>query len=134
MCIGVPLQVEQTESEGNYALCRDGGASERLDMRLVGELPAGTWVLAFHGAARRVLDPAEAGQIRAALQALGQVLQGDAQGVDALFADLLDREPQLPEHLRTAAPAVTLHASIPAPNRAPAAAVAPPIASEGLAP
>jgi hydrogenase expression/formation protein HypC len=100
MCIGVPLQVSAFDEGGHHALCTDGQSSERLDMRLVGELPVGTWVLAFHGAARRVLEPAEAEQIRAALQALGHVLRGEAQGVDALFADLIDREPQLPEHLR----------------------------------
>lgn len=100
MCIGTPLQVVAFEDDGHYAQCTDGALQERLDMRLVGELPVGTWVLAFHGAARRVLDPDEAAQIRAALQALGQVLAGDAQGVDALFADLVNREPQLPEHLR----------------------------------
>jgi hydrogenase expression/formation protein HypC len=100
MCIGVPLQVSEPEADGHFALCTDGASCERLDMRLVGALPVGTWVLAFHGAARRVLDPDEAQQIRAALQALGQVLGGDTQGVDALFADLVGREPQLPEHLR----------------------------------
>lgn len=100
MCIGVPLQVGAYDTGGHQALCTDGVQSERLDMRLVGELPAGTWVLAFHGAARRVLEAGEAEQIRAALQALGQVLRGEAQGVDALFADLVDREPQLPAHLR----------------------------------
>ena len=104
MCIGVPLQVMKPEGDGLFALCGDGEANERLDMRLVGALPAGTWVLAFHGAARRVLDDNEARQIRAALQALGEVLRGDEQSVDALFADLVDREPQLPEHLRPTPP------------------------------
>jgi hydrogenase assembly chaperone HypC/HupF len=103
MCIGVPLQVAQPEDDGQFALCTDGALRERLDMRLVGNLPAGTWVLAFHGAARRVLDADEAQQIRAALQALGEVLRGDESGVEALFADLVDREPQLPDHLRPAA-------------------------------
>jgi hydrogenase expression/formation protein HypC len=103
MCIGAPLQVETPDGEGLFAVCAAGGQRERLDMRLVGEQPAGTWVLAFQGAARRVLGADEAQQIRAALQALDQVLHGDAQGLDALFADLVDREPQLPPHLRTAA-------------------------------
>jgi len=104
MCIGTPLQVVAFEDDGHYAQCADGALHERLDMRLVGTLPVGTWVLAFHGAARRVLDPGEAAQIRSALQALGQVLAGNAQGVDALFADLVGREPQLPEHLRAGSP------------------------------
>jgi hydrogenase expression/formation protein HypC len=104
MCIGVPLQVETPDGEGLFAVCAADGQRERLDMRLVGEQPVGTWVLAFQGAARRVLEADEAQQIRAALQALDQVLHGDAQGLDALFADLIDREPQLPPHLRAEAP------------------------------
>jgi hydrogenase expression/formation protein HypC len=104
MCIGAPLQVETPDGEGLFAVCAADGQRERLDMRLVGEQPPGTWVLAFQGAARRVLGADEAQQIRAALQALDQVLHGDAQGLDALFADLIDREPQLPLHLRADAP------------------------------
>jgi hypothetical protein len=61
-------------------------------------------VLAFQGAARRVLDPLEAGRMRDALAALALALEGDSAGVqsgiEALFADLVDRRPQLPEHLR----------------------------------
>jgi hydrogenase expression/formation protein HypC len=74
-----------------------------LDMMIVGAQSPGTWVLAFHGAARRVLDPLEARQMRDALAALSLALDGDAEasaGIDALFADLVDRPPQLPEHLR----------------------------------
>lgn len=104
MCIGAPLQVETPDGEGLFAVCAADGQRERLDMRLIGEQPAGTWVLAFQGAARRVLEADEAQQIRAALQALDQVLHGDAQGLDALFADLIDREPQLPSHLRADVP------------------------------
>ena len=104
MCIGVPLQVLAPEGDGLFALCSDGEANERLDMRLVGALPAGTWVLAFHGAARRVLDDNEAREIRAGLRALGGVPRRAVDEIDALFADLVDREPQLPEHLRPAPP------------------------------
>lgn len=103
MCIGIPLQVLQIEADGDYALCGDGEQQERIDLRLVGAQPAGAWVLAFNGAARRVLDAAEAAQIRSALQALSAALQGQTEGFDALFADLVGREPQLPEHLRPAA-------------------------------
>jgi hydrogenase expression/formation protein HypC len=116
MCIGVPLQVETPDGEGLFAVCAAGEQCERLDMRLVGEQPVGTWVLAFQGTARRVLDADEAQQIRAALQALDQVLHGDAQGLDALFADLVDREPQLPPHLRAAATAPIAPAMPVAPN------------------
>jgi hydrogenase expression/formation protein HypC len=121
MCIGVPLQVETLDGEGLFAVCAADGQRERLDMRLVGEQPAGTWVLAFQGAARRVLEADEAQQVRAALQALDQVLHGDAQGLDALFADLIDREPQLPPHLRPAAiPAAATAVPAAAPSADPA--------------
>jgi hydrogenase expression/formation protein HypC len=108
MCIGVPLRIESGDGIRAVALAESAdGAVERrtLDMMIVGQQPPGTWVLAFHGAARRVLDPQEARQIRDALAALSIALDTDTAsaqpGIDALFADLVDRTPQLPEHLRT---------------------------------
>jgi len=100
MCIGQPLQV--VASDGSWAWCADpqhDAAPERLDMALVGPQAAGTWVLAFHGTARQVLGEQEAAQARAGRQALAAVLNGDGQ-VDAFFADLVGRTPQLPAHLR----------------------------------
>ncbi len=97
MCIGVPMRVLQTA--GLLASCEDGGHIRSVDLSLVGAQPPGTWVLVLHDAARRVLSPEEADAIRSALQALESVLRGDAC-VDHLFADLADREPPLPEHLR----------------------------------
>lgn len=102
MCIGVPLRV--IEGDGTWAVCEGRGARERVDMLIVGAQPPGTWVLVFHGAARRVLTETEALQTLDALDALGIALRGhdgDRAAIDALFADLADREPQLPEHLRT---------------------------------
>jgi len=108
MCIGVPMKIDRIE--GMIAEAETAGADgtvERhsLDMLIVGPQPPGTWVLAFCGAARRVLDEAEAQQILDALAALGIALDAGAgpppgQAIDALFADLVDREPQLPDHLR----------------------------------
>jgi hydrogenase expression/formation protein HypC len=104
MCIGVPLQVIEVELDGDFATCADGPLRERLDMRLIGAQPAGAWVLAFHGAARRVLDADEAARIRDALTALQGALDGsleaDPGAFDALFSDLVGREPVLPAHLR----------------------------------
>ncbi len=108
MCIGVPMRIESVDGMVAVAVCESaGGAVERheLDLLVVGSQPPGTWVLAFCGAARRVLDEAEARQILDALAALGIALDADAtalpeQAIDALFADLVDRVPQLPEHLR----------------------------------
>jgi hydrogenase expression/formation protein HypC len=99
MCIGMPLRV--VESHGNFAWCEADGHREWLDMVLVGAQPVGTWVLGFLGTARQVLGDEEAAQARAARQALAAVLRGDA-AVDTYFADLVDRKPELPAHLRKA--------------------------------
>jgi len=66
MCIGVPMRIES--GDGIVAVAVSEGADgtiERhtLDMMIVGQQPPQTWVLAFHGAARRVLEPLEARQI-----------------------------------------------------------------------
>lgn len=108
MCIGVPMRIESGDGVAALALRQFAdGTVERhtLDMLIVGSQPPGTWVLAFCGAARRVLDPLEARQIADALAALAIAIDADAQGsqssaLDALFADLVERTPQLPEHLR----------------------------------
>ena len=97
MCIGVPMQLI---SHGTgHAVCEGRGQRETLDLMLVGDQPRGTWVLAFRGAALRVLSPDEARQTNGALDALEAVLAGDCD-VDAHFADLVDREPALPDHLK----------------------------------
>ncbi len=96
MCIGFPMTV--VEDEGGAALCERRGERQRLSMMLVGPQPAGTKVLAHLGAAVRVLGDLEARQIDDALDAIEAALQG--KNVDHLFADLVDREPQLPEFLR----------------------------------
>ena len=102
MCIGAPLQVVAIDGSG--AWCEADGVRERLDMMLVGEQPVGTWVLGFHGAARQVMSDTEAAQARAGRRALAAVLGGsrDAADIDQFFADLVGREPELPEHLRKA--------------------------------
>jgi hydrogenase assembly chaperone HypC/HupF len=87
--------------DGVWALCADGCDAqrrERVDLRLVGAQPPGTWLLVFFGAAREVIDELRAMQTLDALAALRAVQQG--QPVEHLFADLIDREPELPDFLR----------------------------------
>jgi hydrogenase assembly chaperone HypC/HupF len=86
--------------QAHHAWCEADGQRERLDMALVGPQPVGTWVLAFHGAARKVMDAQQAAHARAARQALAAVLNGGE--ADDFIADLAGRTPQLPEHLRPA--------------------------------
>jgi hydrogenase assembly chaperone HypC/HupF len=97
MCIGIPMQVIVPRER--YALCRGGGEAREIDMALVGEQPAGAWVLVFLGAAREVISAEDAAKIGDALQALALVMQGETS-VDHLFADLIGREPELPAHLK----------------------------------
>lgn len=104
MCMGVPMQV--VEMRGTHALCEADGQTELIDMLLVGEQTQGTWILNFLGAAREVLDPEYAAQMRQALAALNVIHQSHNPHaeIDALFADLIGREPPLPEHLRAQLP------------------------------
>jgi hydrogenase expression/formation protein HypC len=98
MCIGIPMQV--IESNPHQAWCQGPDGRVLIDLALVGAQSPGTWLLTFMGAAREVLDPEAAANITRALDGLLGALAGDAARVDAAFADLIDRTPQLPEHLR----------------------------------
>jgi hydrogenase expression/formation protein HypC len=99
MCLGIPMQVVEPQGEGAaWCVGRDGRAL--IDLALVGAQPPGTWLLTFAGAAREVMTAESAAKVDAALDALAAVLAGDGAAIDAAFADLLAREPQLPEHLR----------------------------------
>jgi hydrogenase expression/formation protein HypC len=98
MCLGVPMQV--IEPSGGMAWCEGRGERALIDLTLVGPQPAGTWVLTHLGAAREVLTPQAAQSLNAALDALAAALAGDRERVDAAFADLVGREPALPDHLR----------------------------------
>jgi hydrogenase expression/formation protein HypC len=97
MCIGLPMQV--MEPRGRYALCRRDGEIREIDMILIGEQPAGAWVLTFLDSARQTLEEEEARRIDDALTALSLALGGETD-LDHLFPDLVGREPQLPDHLK----------------------------------
>jgi hydrogenase expression/formation protein HypC len=99
MCIGIPMQV--IEPRSRFALCEGAGEAREIDMALVGEQAEGTWVLVFLDAAREVIGAEEAARITDALTALALIAEGRAD-IDHLFADLIGREPELPEHLRPA--------------------------------
>ena len=97
MCIGVPMRV--VSADAGSALCEGRGRQERIDTRLLVEPAIGSWILAYRGTAVRLMTVEEAAQTTAALDALDAVLAG-AGDVDAFFADLVEREPQLPLHLK----------------------------------
>lgn len=97
MCIGMPMQV--ISSETGFATCDANGEQRRVNTLFVGDQPSGTWLLVFLDSARQVLSELEAKQISDGLAALNAVMQGE-ENVDHLFPDLVDREPQLPDHLK----------------------------------
>ena len=96
MCIGIPMRV--IEGDDVTALCERAGDVHRISTMLVGALPPGGYVLVHLGSAIRALDAEEARLIDNALSGLAVALEGG--DVDAMFADLVGREPELPPHLR----------------------------------
>jgi hydrogenase expression/formation protein HypC len=74
MCIGIPMKV--VESMGLSARVRGRNGSEVVDLRLVGEVERGQWLLVFQGAARERLDAQRAAEIDAALDLLQAGLAG----------------------------------------------------------
>ena len=78
MCLGIPMKV--TEVEGPAAWCEGRGQRLQVDVRLIPPPAVGDWVLVFHDVAREPLS--------------------EEPDLDRHFADLVNREPQLPEHLR----------------------------------
>lgn len=100
MCIGIPMQV--LALEGVRALCAEGDMCSWIDIRLIDRPEVGEWLLVFAGAAREVISAERAERIGNALLALHAGADGDMATVDRLFADLVEREPQLPPHLQAA--------------------------------
>lgn len=99
MCIGVPMRLLEA---GTFEALAESDTGERrcIQLTLVGEQPEGAYVLVLSDQAMRVLDPLEARQISDGLAAVLAAERGES--FDHLFADLVDREPQLPPHLRPA--------------------------------
>ncbi|MFK5986586.1 MAG: HypC/HybG/HupF family hydrogenase formation chaperone [Pseudomonadota bacterium] len=75
MCVGIPVQT--TESGEFMVLCRGRSGEVTINMMLIGEQPAGTWVLNFLGLAREVLSEQDAININKALDGLGAIMAGD---------------------------------------------------------
>ncbi len=105
MCIGLPMQV--IESGFGYATCEGLGLKRQVDTLLVGEQPIGTWLLVFLNSAREVLTDEDALKISDAVRAVDLVMANEpfsqenlsTTAIDALFADLIDREPPKPASL-----------------------------------
>lgn len=86
------------ETDGRSALCEYGNQQRRISVMLLSEPSVGSKVLVCVDTAVRLLDADEARLIAQALDALYAILNGE--DYDGFLADLIDHEPQLPEHLR----------------------------------
>lgn len=96
MCIGIPMQVIDTEF--GTARCSVDGRVERINILLIGEVEPGSYVLVHAGHALRTLEAEEAQLISDALRAVHSAASGAP--FEHLIADLIHREPELPAHLR----------------------------------
>jgi hydrogenase expression/formation protein HypC len=96
MCLGIPMQV--LEHDGATALCVRRDDRRRVSLALVGDVAVGTHVLVHGDAAIRALDPGEAALVDDAILCVEAAREG--RPIDAFFADLVGREPELPPHLR----------------------------------
>lgn len=101
MCVGIPMCV--VEPGAGTALCDHDGTLHTIDTVLVGDVAPGEWLMTFLGAAREKMDETSALQALSALRALDALMRGEPVDLDAAFADLLAREPRLPDHLQTPA-------------------------------
>lgn len=106
MCIGIPMQVVETGP--GRAICEGMGQRREVDTLLVGDQPAGTWLLIFLNSARDVLTPQDAERIGRAVEAVDLVMQQGGRvspgglpesTIESLFADLIGREPEKPPSL-----------------------------------
>ena len=97
MCLGLPMRL--TEIGGAHAVCEGRGERRTVDIRLIEAPAVGDWVLVFHTVARERLSEERARDVGSALDALEAALAGETD-LDRHFADLVNREPELPEHLR----------------------------------
>lgn len=96
MCLGLPMTI--VETDGVSALCEYRGEQRRVSVLLLSAPPVGAKVLVYIDTAIRLLEEEEARLIGDAIVGVGAALNGE--DFDRFFADLVDREPQLPEHLR----------------------------------
>lgn len=98
MCLGLPMQL--TAKDGNKGRALYQGGPENVDLSLTPEAAPGDFLLVFLGTAREVVSEAFAREVEAAHAALLSVMNGG--DAEAGFADLVNREPELPPHLQAA--------------------------------
>ena len=101
MCVGTPMRVTEVLASGAVHCLPygEGQPPHLVEASLLDSAPiVDDWLLVHVDVAIRSLDPVAARQIGDALQAVTAAAAG--QPFEHLLADLIDREPQLPPHLR----------------------------------
>lgn len=100
MCIALPMKVLQVEEM--KALCERSGRKVWVDVSMIEPPAEEEWLLVFQDRAVRAVSAGEAAEIEAALGATALAMMGEADeaAIRAGFGDLIDREPELPPHLR----------------------------------
>ena len=101
MCVGIPMTVREVYEDGT-CLCERDARTERVEIGLAGEVKPGDLLMVFRGTALRHMTEEEVREVNDVLSALADVMAGDAteETIRAGFPDLVDREPELPEHLK----------------------------------
>jgi hydrogenase expression/formation protein HypC len=98
MCLGIPMMV--IEAHEHSALCEGRNGRQVINTMLLGQVEAGQWLMTFLDAGREVIDAERAALVNAALDGLQAMSEGGEVNLDIYFADLVDREPTLPDFLR----------------------------------
>jgi hydrogenase expression/formation protein HypC len=88
------------EVHESTALCEGRNGRQLINTMLLEKVEAGQWLMTFLDAGREVIDAEQATLVNAALDGLQALSDGSEVDLDVYFADLVNREPTLPEFLR----------------------------------
>jgi hydrogenase expression/formation protein HypC len=82
------------------AICEGRNGRQLINTMLLEKVEVGQWLMTFLDAGREVIDAEQAALVNAALDGLQALSDGSEVNLDVYFADLVNREPTLPEFLR----------------------------------
>lgn len=92
--------MQVVEAGENSAICEGRNGRRVINTMLLGQVEVGQWLMTFLDAGREVIDAERAALVNAALDGLQAVADGGEVNLDMYFADLVNREPMLPDFLR----------------------------------
>jgi hydrogenase assembly chaperone HypC/HupF len=93
------MQVIEVEND-MFVWCDGRNGRKRINTMLINAVQPGDWLLTFLDSAREAIDAERANMINSALEGLERVAAGQ-DNFEECFADLINREPQLPDFLRS---------------------------------